>query len=373
MPLESEKTVSRKWLRIADLDRRFKLSNDPNNTAWSRSATKYGQKILRSHGWTPGDLLGAGSATYLDLRSAASASHIRIALKDDNLGLGAKPNATYKGTELTGLDGFQDLLRRLNGRSSTDLQEDGIQRSNSRSSAYNKECWGTTHFIHGGLLVQEDLKSLAKGEQDALSYSQQMPSHHSEDGTLPEANRLQDLQPEILKRTKHKKRTRPGDDDSVKKTGEKVDWNFRGSQSPRSPLPVREGESQISPKDICDRFQIEKAQKHTEGTERKRKRQIRRDARHVSKAREQSSILPLPDIIRHSGSDIEVAVASNHFREISTSIRDSHALGAVRLAVRRRYVQQKKMCMMDHKALNEASVVWPFEQDYKQLTSGRYS
>ena len=361
MPPESEKTISRKSLRIADLDRRFKLSNDPNNTAWSRSATKYGQKILRSHGWTPGDLLGAGRVTYSDLRSAASASHIRIALKDNNLGLGAKPDATHEGTELTGLDGFQDLLGRLNGRSPTDLPKDEIQRSNPRSSAYINECWGTTHFIHGGLLVQDDIKSLAKGEQDALSYSQQMPSHHSECVALPEANRSQDLRRETSKRTKHKKRTRPGDNDSVKKTGKKVDWNFRGSQSPGSPLPVREGECQISRKDTCDRFQIERVPKPAEGTARKRKRQIERDARHVLKAREQSSILPLPDIIQHSSSDIEVAVSSKSLREISTLSRDSHATGAVRLAVRHRYVQQKKMCMMDHKALNEVSVVWPFE------------
>ena len=357
LPLESEKTASRKFLRNVDLDRRFKLSHDPNNTAWSRSATKYGQKILQSHGWTPGDLLGASGATYSDLRSAASASHIRIALKDDNLGLGAKHHATHKGTETTGLDGLQDLLGRLNGRSPTDLQKDGIQRSNWRSSAYINERWGNTHFISGGLLVQDDLKGLAKGEQDALSNSQQTPSHHSEDGALPEADRSQELRPGTSKRSKHNKRTSLGDNDGVKKTGNKVDWKLREAQSPRPPLPVPDGESQLSPKDMC---KIKKVRKHAERTERRLKRQTKREARNSLKAREQSSILPLSDIIQRSGSDSEVVVASNPLREISTSARDSHALGTGRLAVRHRYVQHKKMCMMDHKALNEVSVIWPF-------------
>ena len=355
MPLESENPAIRKCLRIADLDSRFKLSHDPNNTAWSRSATKYGQRILQSHGWTPGDLLGAGGATYSDLRSGARASHLRIAIKDDNLGLGAKHDATHNGAEITGLDRFQDLLGRLNGRSSPGSKKDEIQKSTLRSSTYINQRWGHTSFVNGGLLVQDDLKKLAKGEPSAPSDSQQMPSYQLEDGALPEARRPQDLRPESSKRTKYKKCLRPGDDDSVKRLGKKVDWNLRGAQSPRSPLPVRERESQISPKDMCDHFQTEKVRKHAERTKRKMKRQIRRDARHSLRAREHSSILPLPDIIQHPSSDFEIAVASKPLREFSSLSRDSNALRAGGLPVRHRYVQHKNMCMMDHRALNEVS------------------
>ena len=163
MLLKSEQTARSSLL--ANLRRLSKLSHDPNNTAWSRSATKYGQKILQSHGWTTGELLGASGAPLL---SAASASHIRITSKDDNLGLGAKNEAANDNNQATGLDVFQDLLGRLNGRSTTDLGKDPIHRSKLRCSAYIDQRWGGFRFISGGLLVGAELRDIVKGEQETL-------------------------------------------------------------------------------------------------------------------------------------------------------------------------------------------------------------
>lgn len=333
------------YRRVANLNRRFKFSHDPNNTAWSRSATKYGQKILQSHGWTPGKLLGASSAPYSDLRSAASASHIRITLKDDNLGLGAKHEAARDSSETTGLHVFQDLLGRLNGRSTTDLQKDRIHRSKLRSSAYIDQRWGNLHFISGGLLVGAELRDLVKGDQDALNESQQTSSHYLENRMLPEANRPQEEGLKTSKRKKYKKRKVSGDDYRETETSKGAALNLGGAQSPRNLLveterkPEREPEREphTLPKDMFDEAQMDKARRHAEKAERKRRRRAKRDARQSSRVQEQSPILPSPKTIHLRDPDIgEVAVASHPLREKNASTRVSEGLRVGRLAVRQR-------------------------------------
>ena len=340
-------------LRVTNPNRRLKLSHDPNNVAWSRSATKYGQKILQLHGWTPGSLLGASGAAYSDLHSTASASHIKIALKDDNLRLGARQGAAHNNSEPTGLDEFQDLLRRLNGTDPSNLQNDRIQRSNLRNSAYINQRWGNPRFVSGGFLVGEGSRDVVKDDHDELENFQQSPSHHSDNAMLPEANRPQELQSENLRRRRQKKPRTFGDDDSAEKTSKRIDWTLTGAQSATKLSVKSDGQSQTSPRDMYNQIEMSKVRRQAERAERKQKRQAKRDAKRSLKVRGQSSISPSPDVIRHSGSDIGgVAIASHPLRR-SASNRGSQGFGTGRLAVRHRYAQHKKMCMMDQRALNE--------------------
>ena len=304
----------------------------------------------------PGELLGASGVAYSDLRSLASASHIRIALKDDNLGLGAKPDAAPNSSETTGLDVFQDLLGRLNGRATTRVPRDRTQRSDLRSSAYIEQRWGDLRFVSGGFLVGDTLKGFAKGDQDALNDFQQTRSHHLESGTLAEANI--EVQSDTSKRGKHKERKTSGDNHSVNEVSKQVDWRPSGLQSRKNLSMEPEGWSYTTPRDMCDQLQTDKARRYAGRAERKLKRQAKRDARHLSKVRERSSILPSPDLIQLSGLDVgELAVAPHPFPETNISSRVSHDLEAGRLSVRHRYIQQKKMSVVDHKALNEVFAV----------------
>lgn len=360
-------------LRVANFKRRLKLSHDPNNTTWSRSATKYGQKILQSHGWTPGKLLGASGAAYSDLRSAASGSHIRIALKDDKLGLGAKHDAAYTNCETIGLDVFQDLLGHLNGRSVANITKNRIQSSTLRSSAYIIQRWGNLPFISGGLLVGDKPRDLVNGEQDALNDSRQTPSHREEMGTLPKLGRPQEVRSDISKRKRHKRRKASGDDYRVKETSKETDWRSTGSQSREDPCVEPKAESHTLSEAMSSHFHGDQVQRHGEGAERKLKRQGKNGGRPSSKVREQTSTLPSPDPIQLSSvEDIgKVAVKSHQPRETNASARSSQYVGADRLSVRHRYIQHKKMCMMDHKALNEVCVIWHLSAHSGWLTIHR--
>lgn len=112
--------------------------------------------------------MGARNAAHADTFTAASASHIRIALKDDTLGLGARPKRDL-ADEPTGLDAFQGLLGRLNGKSDLELEKEQRKRDDIKLARYAEKKWQSPRFISGGFLVQEKVEPLAAKKADKNS------------------------------------------------------------------------------------------------------------------------------------------------------------------------------------------------------------
>ncbi|KAI1408912.1 hypothetical protein F5Y13DRAFT_171556 [Hypoxylon sp. FL1857] len=146
---------------------RRKIQFDPNNTKWSRDETTFGQKILRAQGWEPGKFLGAQDASHSHLHSAASAAPISVLMKDDTLGLGAKPKHK-QNTECTGLDVFKDLLGRLNGKSEETIEKERQVRSGIKTNLYVERKYGLMNFVSGGLLVGDQMKGLTSTKVESL-------------------------------------------------------------------------------------------------------------------------------------------------------------------------------------------------------------
>ncbi|KAL8406340.1 hypothetical protein RB596_004984 [Gaeumannomyces avenae] len=136
-----------------------KLGNDPNNTKWSRNTDSFGHRMLRSQGWQPGQFLGPQDSAHAAFHTAASASHIRVALKDDNLGLGAKIN---RGDECTGLNAFKEMLARLNGKSEAAIEQDKKAKEDHMRSVYIERKFGTVRFVRGGFLVGDKMEESTK-------------------------------------------------------------------------------------------------------------------------------------------------------------------------------------------------------------------
>ncbi|KAL9060226.1 MAG: hypothetical protein Q9206_001142 [Seirophora lacunosa] len=135
---------------------RAKVSHDPNNTAWSRSTARFGQKLLVSSGWTPGSSLGVAGAPYAN--NPASISHIRITANKDNLGLGASNSAHSDEAPTTGLDGLQHLLSRLNGKNENLLEKELGRREDTRRALYVERRWDFGSFVSGGFLDEDRLR-----------------------------------------------------------------------------------------------------------------------------------------------------------------------------------------------------------------------
>ncbi|KAI7867112.1 hypothetical protein BDF14DRAFT_1805605 [Spinellus fusiger] len=86
-----------------------RLSADPNNLNWSKDESKFGFKMLMKMGWAPGKGLG--------INEDGSKDHVKIKLKDDNLGLGASKKTVDNW--LGNTDAFSQLLADLNTRPAT--------------------------------------------------------------------------------------------------------------------------------------------------------------------------------------------------------------------------------------------------------------
>ncbi|CRK32225.1 hypothetical protein BN1723_003878 [Verticillium longisporum] len=140
---------------LAEVKFRRKIDKDPNNTSWAKDTSTFGQKILRSQGWEPGQYLGAKDAAQAEHYTAANASFVRVSLKDDMLGLGFKQAREERST---GMDAFQAMLSRLNGKSDVEIQKEQQAKLAVASSLYCDSKFGPMRFVRGGWLVGDQEK-----------------------------------------------------------------------------------------------------------------------------------------------------------------------------------------------------------------------
>jgi Pin2-interacting protein X1 len=77
-----------------------------------------------------------------------------VTFKDDMLGLGAKMKSKDVEHSRAGLDAFQGLLGRLNGKSDVDLRKEEQKAEDRKLAMWAQGKWGGMIFVPGGLLVQ---------------------------------------------------------------------------------------------------------------------------------------------------------------------------------------------------------------------------
>ncbi|CCF57645.1 hypothetical protein KAFR_0C06490 [Kazachstania africana CBS 2517] len=119
---------------------------DPRNTNWSNDTSRFGHKHLTKFGWKPG--MGLGHQPFDSM-----VSHIKVSIKDDNTGLGAKikkrnKDDVFDSEDSTGLDVFQRILGKLNGNESKIDAELEIQRKEKILHGR----WGI-HFVKADILA----------------------------------------------------------------------------------------------------------------------------------------------------------------------------------------------------------------------------
>ncbi|KAI5955076.1 PXR1 [Candida jiufengensis] len=132
---------------------------DPRNTNWSNDTTRFGHQYLSKMGWKSGKGLG--------ITPDSITTHLKIHIKQDNSGLGAKLKKADKDKDLdecSGLDAFQRILGRLNGK------EDKINKAMDlkRNDEIINGKWGM-RFVKGEVLSStwdKDSKKLISYKND---------------------------------------------------------------------------------------------------------------------------------------------------------------------------------------------------------------
>ena len=108
---------------------------------------------MLSQGWKAGEGLGARNRRGFNSYDNAK---LKVSFKDDNLGLGASLKSKDVEASRTGLDAFQGLLGRLNGKSEEEVEAVERKVEERKLAMFAQGKWGGMVFVSGGLLVQRD-------------------------------------------------------------------------------------------------------------------------------------------------------------------------------------------------------------------------
>ena len=339
--------------------RRTKYARDPNNTAWTRSTNSFGHKLLRTQGWSPGQALGAASAPHVHLQSDATAAYARAVLRENTVGLGAKQGARSDG-EATGLDSFQDLLGRLNGKSEDALKKEQKGRDEVRRIVYGDQRARGPRFVRGGFLDGDGICELVRASKVPNHETTVEEQGHGSVVSMRESERV------VSKRNdrgiQHMKIRKPKDKGHRKRKGERqseVDPLAPGFQD--EPVRAETALGSVDGHEPAEQLEDvlaskthqkeQKARAKAEKAQRKLDRRKRKELRKAKIEDDAPSTLQDSKVVQEEPND---PVASPPTL-VPGSLPPIAAVASGRHAVRQRYIRQKKMALSDPRALDEVS------------------
>ncbi|KAF2212672.1 hypothetical protein CERZMDRAFT_111747 [Cercospora zeae-maydis SCOH1-5] len=366
---------------LAGNKKKTKLSSDPNNTAWAKSTTSFGHKILSKQGWKPGDYLGAENASHSEHFTAANASHIRVMLREDNLGLGAKIGT--QNAETFGLSMFSGLLGRLNGK-----EEDQVALKKKEETIRDVQLklkYGNLNFVRGGLLVGDkmcevktDLGHLKEGGRKRKASEAEEEDESEEDSKASKKRRKDEKKKKqkaasngtaaAIKEMKWKRKLEAGGREDLSAASDVLEQEAKSSSSansssdektshkPRNKKSSRKNadkeskrESEDSSMDKTEKSRLKEAKRLRKEERRRRKEEKRAKRAAKEEAKKGSS---------KSSTTTQPSSAIASESEAASGTSTPTFMGG-RQAVRHRYIMQKRMAAGSAQALKEIFMMKP--------------
>ncbi|KAF7894371.1 uncharacterized protein EAF01_009822 [Botrytis porri] len=359
---------------------KIKLSHDPNNTRWSGNTDSFGHRMMKSQGWTPGEYLGAKDAAHAEFHTEANASHIRVVIKDNTLGLGAKIGSGVGHGECTGLDVFQNLLGRLNGKEEAEIEKEQKGREDLKRAIYAERKWGSIRFVKGGVLIGDKIQDLIDGEKErlkALEIKEKAAENSSEESDSSSDEEEEEKSPEpVTEKKKPSKRKREEQEDEEKTSSKKSKKEKKEKREKKSKKRKSEDEddkdkSEIkkSKKSKKDRKSKSKSTSESEDEtldesalkarkkEKKEKKRREKEAAGVdteeTTSTSKSSKKSKKD--KHKSSSTSEASTKESTPIVSESSARSAPMGI--RSIRARHIAQKRMASMDVASLNQIFMI----------------
>lgn len=334
--------------------------------------------------------MGTKDAPHARAHTEASASHIRVALKDDNLGLGAKRGRGQIEGQCTGLDVFQGLLGRLNGKPEVDLEKEQKSRDDLKRAIYTENRWGSVRFISGGLLVGDKIQELADDEARRLQSLLLNKSDRQAGIALhPDKDIEEDVKITVetspinaAHETNSSTRVRGG--------------HFLQAEGSDHPEPVSTGMSDFHDYNVVKDYvhnlaktqpphavletsrpkssDPDKKPRKAERKQRKQERQLRRAAkksRLAQKARQDTDEAS-PELGQVDRMNGWLVIPQSLGQPDTARPQSQSVVTGARHSVRQRHIQHKRMAMLDSKALNEASQMWKIPEYVNANVMCRY-
>ncbi|EAT89113.1 protein PXR1 [Parastagonospora nodorum] len=346
---------------------RSKISNDPQNTTWANNTSRFGHRILTSQGWQPGDSLGASDAAHAAHYTVASQSHIRVLLKDDNLGLGAKRGS--ERAENFGLAGLESILGRLNGKEAeVKKEEERREEIEKRAFVYRK--YGMMNFVSGGFLVGDKIKSRdeVKTETQAkVEVKSEPESDGAKEDDRKKKRKRKDrdeagVEGEEEPKLKRKKKSMDLRDQAKKDIAAESSKDKKGKKSKKDkkavtsdPEPTSSGVASPAsdPEPLTDKAR-RKAEKKARKEEKRLKKALKKAAKEAAK--------PMGDVEDLSSESEDESTPSASRPATGTSTPTVSAAGLTfnprgMHSVRQKWIRSKKSATMDAQAMREIFMI----------------
>lgn len=357
-----------------------------------RNTESFGQKMLRSQGWEPGQYLGAKDAAHAENYGAASASHIQVTLKDDTLGLGAKRN---NGDECTGLFDFQHLLGRLNGKSEEALESELKKREDLKMNSYLERRLGTIRFVRGGWLVGDVLKEepqegADKGEVNGAQESSEESTEESaeteasEPSDLPSKKRKadEDTEKDDEKARKKEKKSKKRKTESDVETDSAGSKEKKDKKSKKRKVDSAESDTEPTKSEKSSKREKQKSESPEEEVDtsaedakkaKKVKKKERKEKKEKKEKKDKKDKKKKDKPVSESGSEAGASSSKEKKRKKEESVTPAVESDAstptgsgystpvttnTRYLARSRFIAQKKMAFADSAALNQVSYRW---------------
>lgn len=340
---------------------------------------------MRAQGWEPGKFLGAQNSAHSHLHSAASSAPIKVTLKDDTLGLGAKPREK-QSAECTGLDGFKDLLGRLNGKSEEIIKKEQQVRSEIKTNLYVERRYGTMRFVRGGLLVGDQIQQLA----DSLATTTTKVEKASDDESPVKLEDVEECPEKKQKKEKKSKKRKAEEPDSTtdgpdtapekkrkKRSKDETSQGDSAEESRRkkkkSKRSKREDDGAIEPTDPENKKKNKKSKKDPERatksddtpiapedppTESKQdKKERRKKEKKEKKQKRPDTSDSSTEVTASADTPISIPIMTPQESSISTPVSGTSTPQVVsaRHLARSRNLASKRMAIADLKAMNQVS------------------
>lgn len=367
--------------------RRTKLAHDPNNTRWTGNTESFGLKLMTAQGWQPGDYLGAKDAKQAEHYTAGSASHIRILIKDDNLGLGAKIGSGVGHGECTGLDAFKDLLGRLNGKEEDEIEKEKKSREDLKRAIYSERKWGSTRFVRGGFLIGDKIQPLIEAEAERIRKLADNPSETVEETVGTSGSSDSDEESPLVEKPKKSKKRKLEDAETVadvvaikSKKSKKSKARSKDSKQKTEEDDATKNKDEEAKKESKKDRKLGRGREVTDEEKRRRKKEKKskkakkeeavtkeRSPTEKTKSKPESS----QDDTTES-SESSIIKAPNIASPITSVPSSGYSTPMMqgRHAVRSRNIAQKRLASMDVTSLNQVSL-WLYFPVYEYACKGR--
>ncbi|XP_055970138.1 PIN2/TERF1-interacting telomerase inhibitor 1 [Sorex fumeus] len=143
---------------LAERRRKQKWAVDPQNTAWSNDESKFGQRMLEKMGWSKGKGLGA--------QEQGATEHIKVRVKNNNLGLGATVN--NEDNWIAHQDDFNQLLAALNSHHGQETADASDRKGKKSFSLEEKSRISRSRVHYTKFTKGKDLSSRSTTDLDCI-------------------------------------------------------------------------------------------------------------------------------------------------------------------------------------------------------------